>query len=103
MQVLHISAGNLYGGVESLLVTLARQRHLCPELMPRFAVCFEGRLSAELRQAGVPVDCLGEVRVRWPWTVMRARQRLQELFNQHPCDVVVCHSAWAQAIFGPAA
>jgi len=100
MRVLHISAGNLYGGVETLLSTLARQRDLCPEMTPNFAVCFEGRLSSELRQAGVPVYSLGEVRVRWPWTVWRARRNLTELFNKHSCDVVVCHSVWSQAIFG---
>jgi len=103
MRVLHISAGNMYGGVETLLSTLARQRELCPEMSPRFALCFEGRLSAELRQAGVPVDCLGEVRTRRVWTVWRARRRLRELLSEQPCDVIVCHSPWAQAIFGPAA
>jgi hypothetical protein len=30
MPVLHVGAGNLYGGVETLLITLARYRHLCP-------------------------------------------------------------------------
>jgi glycosyltransferase involved in cell wall biosynthesis len=26
-----------------------------------------------------------------------------EIFKTEPCDVVVCHSAWAQAVFGPVA
>jgi glycosyltransferase involved in cell wall biosynthesis len=103
MRVLHISAGNLYGGVETLLSTLARQRDLCPEMTPRFAVCFESRLSSELRQAGVPVYWLGEVRARWPWTVWRARRKLMDLLNSQASDVVVCHSVWAQAVFGPVA
>src|SRR5438876_341064 len=100
MRILHVSAGNLYGGVETLLLTLARQRDLCSEMTPQFAVCFEGRLSSELRQAGVLVYCLDEVRVRWPWTVWQARRKLMEVLKRHGCDVVVCHSAWAQAIFG---
>jgi hypothetical protein len=53
VRVLRLPAGNLYGGVESLLVTLARERHLCPEMQPSFALCFEGRLGAELAASGV--------------------------------------------------
>ena len=41
MRVLHINAGNLYGGVETLLVTLARFRVLCPGMDPSFALCFD--------------------------------------------------------------
>ncbi len=38
MRVLHVYSGNLYGGVETLLVTLARHRDLCPEMEPHFAI-----------------------------------------------------------------
>jgi glycosyltransferase involved in cell wall biosynthesis len=101
MKVLHISAGNLFGGVETLLATLARQRGLCPEMTPHFALCFEGRLASELRAADVSPHLLGEVRVRKPWTVWRARQMLAALFQRQRFDVVVCHSVWPQALFGP--
>src|SRR6266851_284974 len=101
MNVLHLSAGNLFGGVETLLVTLARQRGLCPEMTPHFALCFEGRLASELRDAGVSVRLLNEVRVRKPWTVWRARRMLAGLLQQQRFDVVVCHSVWPQALFGP--
>jgi hypothetical protein len=47
MRVLHISAGNLYGGVETMLVTLARYRQVLPALDQEFALCFEARLSTE--------------------------------------------------------
>jgi glycosyltransferase involved in cell wall biosynthesis len=100
MRVLHLSAGNLYGGVETLLVTLARYRHLCPEMEPVFAVCFEGRLSRELAKEGVEVHRLGEARLRQPLSVLRARQRLTRLLHEHHFDVVVCHMVWPQAIFG---
>ena len=79
MNVLHIGAGNLFGGVESLLATLARHRDQCPEVEPHYALCFEGRLAAELRQAGVSVYFLGGVRMSRPWTVWRARRRLAGL------------------------
>jgi glycosyltransferase involved in cell wall biosynthesis len=101
MRILHIYAGNLYGGIETLLVTLARRRALCPEMEPHFALCFEGRLSQELRDAGVPVHLLGAVRVSRPWTIWRARRSLRQLLGRERFDAVVCHACWPHALFGP--
>jgi glycosyltransferase involved in cell wall biosynthesis len=103
MRVLHIVSGRLYGGVETALVTMARCRSLCPELEPEFALCFDGRLSDELTAAATPVHMLGEVRVRHPLSILRARHKLRELLDGRAANVVVCHMAWAQAIFGPVA
>ena len=103
MRVLHISGGNLYGGVETMLVTLARYRQVLPALEQEFALCFEARLSTELGATGVPVHVLGEVRTRRPFTVWRARRKLRELLRARQIDVAVCHLPWSQAIFGPAA
>jgi glycosyltransferase involved in cell wall biosynthesis len=103
MRVLHIDAGNMFGGVETLLATLARNRALTPDVEPEFALCFEGRLSRELTGAGVPLHMLGEVRVRYPLTVMRARRRLRQILSTGSYDAVVCHMAWTQALFGSVA
>lgn len=102
MRILHISAGNLYGGVETVLVTLARLRAMCPELEPEFATCFDGRAAAEIASTGTPLHILGEVRVRRPLSVLRARRRLGALLARRRFDAVICHSPWAQAIFAPA-
>lgn len=102
MRILHISSGNLYGGVETALVNLARFRHLCPSMDPQFALSFEGRLSEELRQTGVVVHPLGEVTARKPWTVWSARERLRSLLAREPFEAVVCHMAWPMAMFGAA-
>jgi glycosyltransferase involved in cell wall biosynthesis len=101
MKVLHIGSGNLFGGIETLLVTMARERRLCPDLKPHFSICFENRLSRELRATGAPVDYLGEVRIRNPFTVLRARAALDRLLTQEAIEVAICHGPWAQAIFGP--
>ncbi len=101
MKVLHISAGALYGGVERVLATLARCQGMCPQMHPQFAVCFEGRLSAELREIGAPVHMLGAVRVSRLWTVAQARQALRRVLQTERFDAAVCHLPWAQAIFGP--
>jgi glycosyltransferase involved in cell wall biosynthesis len=103
MRVLHIVSGRLYGGVETALATMARCRSLCSELEPEFALCFDGRLRDELTAAAAPVHMLGEVRVRHPLSILRARRRLRELLDQRAANVVVCHMAWAEAMFGPVA
>jgi glycosyltransferase involved in cell wall biosynthesis len=101
MRVLYLNSGNLFGGIEVLLVTLARHRELAPEMAPEFAVCFPGKIVAELNLTGVPVHELGPVRASRPWTVWRVRRRLRALLRSRSFDVVVCHGTWVQAIFGP--
>jgi len=103
VRVLHVSSGNLYGGVETALVALARFRHLCPAMQPEFALSFEGRLSKELLETGARVHQLGEVRTRKPWTVWSARANLRTLLAEQPFDVVLCHMAWPMAMFGSTA
>jgi glycosyltransferase involved in cell wall biosynthesis len=101
-RILHINNGNLYGGVETILVTLARLRSLCPAMESHYALCEEGRLSHELAEAGAPVYTLGTVRISRPWTVWRARRRLLEILNREKFDLVICHMPWSLAVFGPA-
>jgi glycosyltransferase involved in cell wall biosynthesis len=101
MRLLHVYSGNLYGGIEAILVALARHRAACPELESEVALCFEGRLGRELTASGILVHQLGEVRVSRPQTVGRARRRLGALLTSRRFDRVICHAAWAQAIFGP--
>ncbi len=100
LRVLHLNAGNLYGGVETLLVTLANLRHLCPTMEPHFALCFEGRLSAELAASGVPLHWLGRARLSRPWTAWRARARLRSLLERFRYDAVICHQHWPLVLFG---
>jgi glycosyltransferase involved in cell wall biosynthesis len=101
-RVLHVNYGNLYGGVETMLVTLARWRDQYPALEPHFAVCEEERFSRELAEASVPVYVLGKVRISRPWTVLKARRQLRALLRSHHFDLVICHMPWSVAVFGPA-
>jgi len=101
MRILHIGSGNLYGGVETIQATLARYRHECPQMEPHFTVCFEGRLSRQLRELEVPLHNVGAVRVRNPFSVWSARAQLSTLLSNGHYDAAICHSAWSQAIFGP--
>jgi len=101
VRALHIYSGNLFGGVERLLVTLAQYRHCCPALEAHVALCFQGRLREELQAAGVVPHVLGAVRTSQFWTVWRARRKLREHLRAQGFDVAICHSPWAQAVFGP--
>jgi len=101
MRVLHIHAGNLYGGVETMLVTLARHRDATAGLIQEFAVCFEGKSSELLRRAGAQVHVLGAVRLSRLDTVAKARRRLAALISANGYDAVICHSAWPHAVFAP--
>jgi glycosyltransferase involved in cell wall biosynthesis len=103
MQVLHVHSGNLYGGLETFLVTLAREQRLVPGLRHQFALCWPGRLSDELWKVDAPVDFLGETSARRPAQVLAARRRLGEVLRERRPDVVVCHSVWVQALFGSVA
>src|SRR5262245_50014740 len=101
MRVLHINSGNLFGGIEVLIATLARHRALCPEMEMEVAVCYPGRVRTEVMDAGVPVHVLGAVRLSRPWMVWRVRRELRRLLAARHFDAVICHGAWAQAIFCP--
>ncbi len=101
MRILHVVAGNLYGGVEAMLVTIARHAASDPSSTHHFACCFEGRLSSELERLGCGYHRLGVARLSRPWTVWSSRRRLRALVSRLCPDVVVCHGAWVHAAFAP--
>src|SRR5277367_1947843 len=99
MRLLHVHSGNLYGGVETMMLTLARESAGRSPLIHEFALAFEGQIASELRSTGVPVHRLGEVRARNPLSVIRARRRLGKLLRAERYRAVICHMPWAHAIF----
>jgi glycosyltransferase involved in cell wall biosynthesis len=103
VRVLHVHSGNLYGGVETFLLSLARFRALAPSMEMSVALTSDDRIAADLRNAGVPVTILGDARISRPLRVARARRALASLLESEPPDVMVCHQAWPLALFGPVA
>ena len=101
MNVLHVHSGNLYGGVETVLTTLAGARDAAPGMDMSVALSFNGQVGQELRDLGVDTPLLGEVRLRRPDSVWRARRALSSLLQVGKFDVAVCHQAWPHAVFGP--
>jgi len=103
MRVLHLHSGNMYGGVETLLATLVREAGAVPGMSSDVALCFPGRLSAELESASRPAFMLAPVRLSRPHTLLKARHELRRLLRQQAFAAVVCHQPWACVAFGPVA
>lgn len=102
MRILHVHSGNLFGGVETALLSLMREQVRAPQIEPVFALCFEGRFARDLRALGAPVRMLAPVRARNPLSVLRARRRLAGIIVAERIEAVICHMPWAHAIFAPA-
>ena len=101
MRVLHLHSGNMYGGVETLLVTMVRETAAAPEMHHEIALCFPGRLSAELAAMARPALSLPPVRLSRPHSLLKARLALRRLLREQAFDAVVCHQPWACVAFGP--
>lgn len=102
LRVLHVAAGNLFGGIETFLVTLARHSRRVQQLESEFAICFEGRLADELRSAGAAVHGLGNVRLSDPRSVLRANLAFVRLLKRSRYDAVITHGAWPHDLVGVA-
>ena len=102
MKVLHVYSGNLFGGIETMLLALAEAEGSTDARTRthEFAACFDERLASELRAAGARVHLLGAVRLSRPASAHRARRALSAVLHAGAFDRVICHAPWAQAIFG---
>jgi glycosyltransferase involved in cell wall biosynthesis len=99
--LLHVAAGNAYGGIERMLVTLASASH--PALRQEFVVSFGGRFEQELQAAGVAVHRVPSPRASRPLMVWRARRAFMAIQDKVSPDVTIFHSAWPHAMFAATA
>jgi len=103
MRALHVASGRLFGGIEQMLVTVARERSVTPDVAVTFAVAAPGRLEDELRGSDADVQALGDVRLSRPVSVVKARSLLRGVLGRVRPDAVVCHAPWSYALFAPVA
>jgi glycosyltransferase involved in cell wall biosynthesis len=96
-----VAAGNAYGGIERMLVTLGATPH--PALRQEFVVSFSGRLERELDAAALTVHRLPAPRASRPLMVWRARRAFTALLEKAGGGAVVFHSAWPHAMFAATA
>ncbi|GAC1335512.1 MAG: hypothetical protein NVSMB14_02880 [Isosphaeraceae bacterium] len=101
IRVLHCASGQMFGGVETTLATLARGGEFAPGLRQEFAFGFDARALELTRESGAPVHLVGPARFSRPWTILAARKRLKELLIDRRIEIVVCHGAWTHALFAP--
>ena len=101
MTVLHVAAGNGYGGIERMLVTIAGTAH--PGLAQEFVVAFGGRLERELLAAGAAVHRLPSPRASRPVMIWRARREFTRVLEAVRPDSAIFHGAWPHAMFAAAA
>jgi len=102
--ILHIYAGNLYGGIETHLKTLIEADKVRANGgLHQVALCFDGRLAHELNTIGRPAWMLGPVRFRYPWSVWRARARLKQFVRNNSVSHIVAHTAWPYKLALPVA
>ncbi len=101
MNILHVHSGNIFGGVERMLETLAPATAGHAPLRSTFALCFEGPVGERLRTAGASVHILGDVHARQLSEIRQAWRALAAVLLSDLPDAVLVHSAWSQAIFGP--
>jgi glycosyltransferase involved in cell wall biosynthesis len=99
MRALHVHSGNLWGGIEAMLVTIARHEQAVSSMRSAFALCFDGRLAVTLRTVPAPVHDLGAVRLSRPMSRRRACDALSSLLRATRPDVIVVHSGWTVAAF----
>ncbi|HET7218231.1 MAG TPA: glycosyltransferase [Vicinamibacterales bacterium] len=103
MRVLHVTSGRLFGGIEQMLLTIARHAAVTPEIEATFAVAAPGRLEQELRAAGAPTISLGNVRLSRPPSIVQARARFARVLDELCPAAIVYHAPWSYALFARAA
>lgn len=101
LRILHITAGNLFGGIERMVLGIVSAQD--GDCAHDVAVSFDARLASELRAAGSAPEVLGDVRFRRPDTVWRARRALHRVLAAGRHDAVICHAPWSCALAGPVA
>jgi glycosyltransferase involved in cell wall biosynthesis len=99
MRILHVHSGNLFGGVERILIALARHKKISSEFEHAYALCFPGRLADELSESGAEVFSLPSLRLSRPWEIARTHFALRKLLSKIEVDLAIVHSAWSQIAF----
>jgi glycosyltransferase involved in cell wall biosynthesis len=92
MRVLHISGDALVGGVESFLITLARNKAADQASSHDFAFTAEGPAIDTIRLTGAQVHYLGSSSYKKPMALNLARRRLKAICREYKYDVAVFHN-----------
>ena len=84
MNVLHVHSGNIFGGVERMLETLAPATSGRVPVQSTFALCFDGAVMERLRAAGATVHRLGPVHARQMSEIRQRPRALSVVLRSEP-------------------
>ena len=101
MRILHVTGGEVYGGIERMLAALSSFRGAPVE--QAFAVSPRGRLWRELTSGGAAVVPLPTARASQPVSVVKARRAFRRLVDEMKADAAVFHGSWTHAMFASVA
>lgn len=91
MRILHVVESLDRGGLERVVVTLARQQTAAGHDVSVTCLFYDGVLAPELRSAGVPVSCLDKK----PGLDLRAVARLRSMCRTSKVQILHSHNAVA--------
>lgn len=100
MRILHVTAGNIFGGIERTMATIALERELFPAIEREFVLCTRGRVADEFEATGAVVHYIRRPRARYPWSVIGARRDLRQILVDRNISALVTHAPWTYAMFG---
>ncbi len=99
MRVLHVSGDSGLGGTESILRNIAIRAASTPDIAHEFLLFPPGNLNDALVSAGALTHVLGDVRLRQPLRVLRARGHFGSIIQRQPYQVIVFHQySWMPLI-----
>jgi glycosyltransferase involved in cell wall biosynthesis len=101
LRALHVTAGNLFGGIERMLLTIAATPS--SDARHEMALSVDGRLAAALRARGREPHVLGAARFSRPDTVWRARRALGRVLASQRPAALIAHAPWSYALAAPVA
>ena len=97
MRLLHVTGGNIYGGIERMIAALASTR--TTGVQQCVAVSPDSRLSGELTGLGCHVAALPWARASRPLSILKGRHAFASLLDALRPDAAIFHGAWAHAMF----
>ena len=100
MRVIHVAGGELYGGIERMLATLAATGS--DRIQQWFAVSPAGPLYRELRAVNAHTVPLPGARASRPLSVLSARRTFSRALGDVKPDAAIFHGSWAYAMFAGA-
>ena len=103
MKIIHFYTGNVYGGVEKLLLDLFEYQSVLEpeELDAIFVLCYEGYLSQKLQERGATVELIPTPCLKRPWTLIQTFFQLRKILNQYDAQIIVSHEIWNHVVAWP--